>query len=420
MAKLHASETAMWLHLGGGPDARRLGLLARVSRSRSGCATPSSRRSRRAPRTSSGSSSRAACCADCCGPGSAQRSATRRPGPWRPRAPAARRRPAPARRRGSRTAAAAPRTPRPRPGRAERARGSGRGRRRRRSLDHPERLHAERARRRGPSPRSPPGSRPRMPSASASSCRQNGLRAKPPVARISRTSSPASRSERSTSASCRHTPSTRRADHVLAPVRAREPDVGAARRRAPVRRALGRAGTAASAARPPCGRRRRAPAARAGGLAEVGRERVVRPLQHHAAVVDRAADGPALGRRARSRRRGLRVDAGRSTITRSAPLVPMEHAADARPHRADAEVGERAVRRRRPRPACQRAGRARPRPPGEREDVRRRHERGQLLGPTPASSSASASQSSVARSSRPVADATERSVDPLARQRGST
>ena len=62
--------------------------------------------------------------------------------------------------------------------------------------------------------------------------------------------------------------------------------------------------------------------------AEVGRERLAGPAQHDAAVVDRAADDPAPRRQRvaeHAARRGS--TAGRSTISRSAPLVPIEQAA---------------------------------------------------------------------------------------------
>ena len=52
------------VHLGRGPDARRAGATPANTPWRSGCATPSSRRSRRAPPTSSGWSSHGPCCAD--------------------------------------------------------------------------------------------------------------------------------------------------------------------------------------------------------------------------------------------------------------------------------------------------------------------------------------------------------------------
>jgi hypothetical protein len=101
--------------------------------------------------------------------------------------------------------------------------------------------------------------------------------------------------------------------------------------------------------------------------ARLGRQRVARPAQHHAAVVDRAADGPAIA--------GKRV-------TEQAPLVvddrPLHHqpqcaaradraGRDPRAHRADAEVRQRPV--------------AGPRDHALADYVGGRHELGELLAP---------------------------------------
>ena len=175
----------------------------------------------------------------------------------------------------------------------------------------------------------PAGKPTGMPSTSASICRHSGLRAKPPVARSSRTSLPAARTE------CQHQRELladalqRGADQVRAAVRARQPDVGAAGQRAPVRRPLAeqvgqhdqpvaagrhRGRELAAAAPPACSPRSGASASPAHS-------------QHDAAVVDRAADDPAAGGQRVAEHAALRVDRGRSTITRSAPLVPIEQAA---------------------------------------------------------------------------------------------
>jgi hypothetical protein len=104
------------------------------------------------------------------------------------------------------------------------------------AFDHLERLHAHERR---------PERRPSRLAGSRSACRSvrehlTPQRAPGEAARRAhlRISFPASRIERRTSASCRQTPRGR-AHEVLAPVRPRQPDVGAARLAAPVRGALG-------------------------------------------------------------------------------------------------------------------------------------------------------------------------------------
>ena len=67
-------------------------------------------------------------------------------------------------------------------------------------------------------PSCPAGNRTGMPSASARICRHSGLRAKPPLARISRTSLPAARIEPSTRRELLADPLERGPDQVLAPV----------------------------------------------------------------------------------------------------------------------------------------------------------------------------------------------------------
>ena len=265
-----------------------------------------------------------------------------------------------------------------------------------------------------------------MPSASASIWRHSGLRAKPPVARTSSIRRPAAASTRRTSASCRQTPSSAartRCSRRCARVR---PTYAPRGQRAPVRRPLAeqvRQHQQPAGARRGRWRRARAAPPRA-CLAEVGRQGVAGPLQHDAAVVDRAADDPAVrGERVAEHLAPAGRRPGASTMTRSAPEVPMEQAADAGAHRAEPEVGQRPVA------GADHDGVAAGSPVAcaaaasvsAGQDVRGRHQLGQLLAAARRPAAAPPRpRRSAARSSSPVAEATEWSVTSAPHRRSST
>ena len=191
------------------------------------------------------------------------------------------------------------------------------------------------------------------------------LRAKPPVARISRTSLPASRIDASTSASCRQTPSSAARTRWPRPWWRVEPDVGAARPPSSSAARARRAGRASisSPSLPGGDLRGQLEQGGLGVRAEVGRQRLARPAQHDAAVVDRAADDPA------PRHQRVAEDAAAGDRPRALDHQPQRAAGADRAgrhagvHGAHAEVGQRPVGgaddERQPRPRA----RARPRPP---------------------------------------------------------
>ena len=136
----------------------------------------------------------------------------------------------------------------------------------------------------------------------------------------------------------------RRAHEVPATVVAGEPDVGAARHRAPVRRALGE--QVGEHEQPlAAGRHLRGQLEqlRLGVRAEVGRQRLAGPAQHGAAVVDRAADDPAPRRQRVAEDPPLGIDRGALDHQPQRAARADRAGGHAGAHRAEAEVGQRPV-----------------------------------------------------------------------------
>ena len=142
-----------------------------------------------------------------------------------------------------------------------------------------------------------------------------------------------------------------RAQQVLAPVLAREAQVDAAGVARPVRRALSQ--QVGQEEEPPAARRRsagdleqRRGAGAAGGDRlgrHVGRDRVGQPVEHDAAVVDRAADHVAVGREHVAEHPAALVHTRRVGDDAHGAAGADRARHGARPDRAQAEVGQRAV-----------------------------------------------------------------------------